>query len=194
MAFADARHTLAGVRRSTLWSLLLIPGGLSLGHAIGYWATHQTGHQPSLPGTHSHIDMLAAAAVPFALPVLIRAFVSGRRRELAPARFGPLAVQLVSLYVVAEVVEHLARGVDVTTTLTEASLILGVLAQVAVAAVFGVGIRTVVAVGRVARPKRSARVTTLAALVLGQPPRSIAPSCLVYSPVTSRGPPLLLSA
>lgn len=121
------------MRPSRLWSLLLLPGGLATGHALGYAGARVVGATPSLEGGHGYIEGLFCLAVPFTLAVLGRAVLAGTRTELAPVRFGLLASLQVACFVGVEVAEHASAGIGPSSSLREASLLLGVLAQIGVA-------------------------------------------------------------
>lgn len=121
------------VRPSRLWSLLLVPGGLAAGHALGYAAARLVGATPSIDGGHGYIEVLSCLAIPFTLAVVGRSVLAGVRAELAPVRFGLLAVLQVAGFASIEVLEHASVGIGPSTSLREASLLLGVLAQVGVA-------------------------------------------------------------
>jgi hypothetical protein len=121
------------MRSSRLWSLMLVPGGVAAGHALGYSAAELAGSSPAVPGGHGYLDVLFRLAVPFTLVVLARAFLSGARHELPPVRFSRLAALQVALFAVVEIVEHGAAGIGPAQALGELSLVLGIAAQLLVA-------------------------------------------------------------
>ena len=129
--------------------LLLLPGGLAAGHALGYWATVNTGATPSMFTGHGYLTTLAVLAVPLSVIVLIGAFVSGVRSRRAPVGFVELAAQQSLAYVVIEVLEHQAAGIDPAQSLAEPSLAFGVVAQVLVAAAATLVVRLVRRAGTV---------------------------------------------
>ena len=173
-----------------LWSLLLLPGGVAAGHALGYSTAAFAGSAPLIEGEHGYLDLMFRLAVPFTLVVLARAFLSGARDELPPVRLPPLAAQQVALFVAIEVVEHALNGIGPARTLTEASLLLGVVAQVLVAAglVALVGWmrragELVAAVGRGGHGRRSMAPWALRACSV------VSPGVVVWS-LSRRGPPV----
>lgn len=121
------------VRPSRLWSLLLVPGGLAVGHAVGYGGARLLGVTPSIQGSHGYLEALLCLAIPFSLAVLGRSVLAGARTELAPVRFGLLAAAQVTGFVAIEVLEHASVGIGPSASLREATLLLGVLAQIGVA-------------------------------------------------------------
>lgn len=131
------------VRRSALWALLLLPGGLAAGHTLGYWATGAGGWTPSLTTGHGYLGDLTTLAVPFTGAVVLRGFVSGARGEALPVRFGPLAAMQVLLYVAVELAEHVAAGMSPTASMVEPSMLVGALAQVLIAGGLWFGLRLV---------------------------------------------------
>lgn len=114
---------------------MMLPGGLAAGHAIGYQAAAHAGASATTGG-HGYLGQLSLLAVPLTLAVLVRAVVAGIHHELAPLRFRSLAAHQVALYVGVELVEHALSGTDPMSALVERSLLLGVVAQLIVAAGF----------------------------------------------------------
>ena len=176
-----------------LWSLLLFPAGMLVGHQIGYWATAQAGTAPSLTGGHDYLTNLAALAVPFTVAVIARAFVAGRRGEVVPIRALVLVGQQVLLFVGVEILEHALVGIDPMRSMTELSFLLGALAQVAVALLFYAFLRLVSRVGAAVGASRSERPLA-ARSSRPRPPRAIARWDLVtgFGSISLRGPPSLL--
>jgi hypothetical protein len=119
------------VRSSRLWALLMLPGGLAAGHAIGARVAGR--FDPVSAGAHWDLSLLWVIAVPVTLAVLARAFVAGVRGELAPVRFSTLTAQQIALYVGIELIEHLTAGVTPAEALAQWSLLVGALTQVLVA-------------------------------------------------------------
>lgn len=177
------------MRGFRLWSLLLLPGGVAAGHALGYSAAALVGSTPSVEGGHGYLTVMFRLAVPFTLAVLARGFLSGARAELPPVRFGALAGQQVALFVLIELFEHLRAGIWPAQSLTEASFVLGIAAQLAVAAalVWLVGwmrrAGELVAGRRVGSLRRRVSVRVLRSCGV------VAPQVVVWS-LSRRGPPL----
>lgn len=128
-----ATPSLSPVRPSRLWSLLLLPGGLAAGHALGYAGARLVGSTPSISGEHGYLGALLCLGIPFSLAVVARAVVAGTRTERAPIRCSTLAVAQVLCFALIEVAEHASVGIDPTAAVREMSFVLGVLAQLAVA-------------------------------------------------------------
>lgn len=173
-----------------LWSLMLLPGGVAAGHALGYSAAAVAGSTPLIDGDHGYLTVMFRLAVPFTLLVLARAFLSGARDELPPVRLPALAAQQAALFVAIEVAEHALSGIGPARTLTEASLLLGVVAQVLVAAglvaLVGWMRRAGELVAAVGRTEPGPRPTSLWAL---RACCVVSPGVVVWS-LSRRGPPI----
>lgn len=183
----------AGVRRSALWALLLLPAGLAAGHTLGYWATGTSGWAPSLTTGHGYLGDLTTLAVPFTLAVVVRGFASGSRGEAVPVRLVSLAAMQVLLYVAVELAEHVAAGMSPAASLTEPSMLIGALAQVVVAGVLWLGLRLAHRAGEVVsagRPRPHARRARARRWVIAAPTWAV-PAVHTGS-LSRRGPPRLL--
>jgi hypothetical protein len=174
------------------WSLLLVPGGVAAGHVLGYGAAGVLGSAPALTGGHGYLDVLLRLGVPFTLTVLARAFLCGARSELPPVRFRDLAVLQVAVFATIEVGEHAAAGIGPAHSLVAASLWLGLLAQILVAAglvALTAWLRRVgaaVAGGRRRRPAVALpRPRSLRSLVA-------VPAIVAVGSLSRRGPPVVL--
>lgn len=181
--------TLRVVRPSRVWSLLLLPGGLALGHALGYSGAELIGSTPSINGEHGYLGTLLCLGLPFALAVVGRAVLAGTRSEQSPVRPSTLALAQVSAFAAIEIVEHARAGIGPATCLREASFVLGVLAQLAVAWLVCALIRAAnrvaaKAVGRRRRSTDAPMPTSTATADLGIPRLAVAVSSL-----SRRGPP-----
>lgn len=176
------------VRPSRLWSLLLLPGGLAAGHALGYAGARLVGSTPTISGEHSYLGALLCLGIPFSLAVIARAVVAGTRTERAPIRFSTLAVAQVLCFAVIEVAEHASVGIDPAAAVREMSFVLGVLAQLAVAwlvcAVVRVANRVAAKVARrrATVPSRRAQPALVADLC-------VARFSVAMSSLSRRGPP-----
>ena len=170
---------------------MLLPAGLYLGHALGYWATEEVGSSPTMVTGHGYLSGLAGLAVPFTLAVLARATLAGRRGELVPVRFRVLAAQQVVLFVAVEVVEHAANGIGAASSLRETSLLLGAAAQLLVAGAFWALTRILHRVGEALRsaPTPLSRAGSASAPATGWTPEL----SVALSSLSRRGPPLLLA-
>lgn len=124
---------LCGVRSVRLWSLLLLPSGLVVSHLLRRAGTQLLGATSSIDGNYGFVEGLACLAVPLILAVLGRAILAGLRNETAPVRFELLAPLQVACFLAIEVAEHANAGSEPSVSLRNASLILGVMAQVVIA-------------------------------------------------------------
>ena len=181
--------TLRAVRPSRVWSLLLLPGGLAAGHALGYSGAELVGSTPSINGEHGYLGALLCLGLPFALAVVWRAVLAGTRAERSPVRPSTLALAQVASFAAIEIIEHARAGIGPATSMREASFVLGVLAQLAVAWTVCALIRAANRVGAKAAERRRRRVDVSA-------PRSSAwvGSCVprfavAVSSLSRRGPP-----
>ena len=176
------------MRPSRLWSLLLLPGGLAAGHALGYAGARLVGSTPSISGEHGYLGALLCLGIPFSLAVLARAVVAGTRTERAPIRFGTLAVAQVICFAVIEVAEHASVGIDPGAAVREMSFVLGVAAQLAVAWFVCAVVRAAhrvaakVARRRTAAPARRAQPSLLVDVC-------VARFSVAMSSLSRRGPP-----
>ena len=89
---------------------MLLPGGLTLGHAFGYLVAGD-GHHASEAVGHGWFGVLVRLAVPLAVGALVWSFAGGARCiEPAGLRWQRLALQQMGLFLVVEVVEHGLAG------------------------------------------------------------------------------------
>jgi len=176
------------MRSSRVWSLSLLPGGLALGHLLGYAAAQAQGETPSLAGGHGYVHGLLVLAVPLSLAALARVGLSGARGERLPLGFSSLAAQQIVAYVALEVLEHATAGIDPLTSLREPTMLWGIVGQLLVAAGVALVARGVAAATGLVRPRRcpvtgrptSWRVPVWAAVATVVP----------VSSLSRRGPPL----
>lgn len=183
------RRSLALVRSLRWWSLLLVPGGFVAGHELGYAAAASLG-VPAMPGGgHGYLTAVVLVGVPFAFAAAIRAFLAGLREQLPPVGWRTLALAQVSLFVAVELTEHLAAGVGPAETLAQPALLLGLVAQVGVAALLYLLVRSSHEAGAALATTRRRPVAPVASP--GWRPGRTA-SVAVIVPVSSlsrRGPP-----
>ena len=183
------RHSLADVRSLRWWSLLLVPGGFVAGHELGYAAASLLG-APPVAGGHGYLTVVVLVGVPFAFAAAIRAFLAGLRYELPPVGWPALASGQVALFVAVELAEHGAAGLGPVETLAQPAVLLGLVAQVGVAALLHLMVRSSRQAGAALATARRRRPTPL----LRHCWRSgrAAASVAVIVPVSSlsrRGPP-----
>jgi hypothetical protein len=128
--------------RSLRWSLLLVPGGFVAGHELGYATASLLGAPATPGGGHGYLRAAALVGVPFAFAAAIRAFLAGLHEHLPPVGWRALALVQVSLFVAVELAEHLAAGVNPAATLVQPPVLLGLVAQVGVAALLYLIVRS----------------------------------------------------
>lgn len=132
-------------------SLLLLPGGLLVGHGLTALALGSMQHTEGWPaGT---FEGLVCLSIPLALAALVHAFLAGIRGQVTPIRWAPLAGLQVALFLVIELIEHEAS----TTTTGLLVVVAGVVGQVTAAAVMYLLVRGAESIGRRTR-ERSTRV------------------------------------
>ncbi|HET6664069.1 MAG TPA: hypothetical protein VFG94_07410 [Acidimicrobiales bacterium] len=124
------------------WSLLLVPGGFVAGHELGYAAASLVGAPPVPGGGHTYLTVVVLAGAPFAFAAMIRGFLAGMREQLPPVGWRTLALAQVSLFTAVELTEHRAAGLGPVETLAQPAVMLGLAAQVAVAALLHLMVRT----------------------------------------------------
>ena len=129
------------------WSLLLVPGGFVAGHELGYQAAGALGSASVPSGGHDYLSFVVLVGVPFAFAALARTFLAGLRDQLPPVRFRTLALAQAALFLTVELVEHAAAGVGPAEALVRPEVVLGLVAQLAVAAVLTLIVRTTHDVG-----------------------------------------------
>jgi hypothetical protein len=182
------RRSLAGVRSLRWWSLLLVPGGFVAGHELGYAAASLLG-APPVAGGHGYLTVVVLVGVPFAFAAAIRAFLAGLRDELPPVGWPALASAQVTLFVAVELAEHGAAGLGPAETFAQPAVVLGLVAQVGVAALLHLMVRSSRQAGAALATARRRRPTPL--VRHGWRPGR-APSVAAIVPVSSlsrRGPP-----
>jgi hypothetical protein len=124
------------------WSLFLVPGGFVAGHELGYQAAGALGSTTVAAGGHDYLSLVVLVGVPFAFAALARTFLAGLRDQLPPVRLRTLALAQVALFLTVELVEHAAAGVGPAQALVRPEVVLGLIAQLAVAAVLTLIVRT----------------------------------------------------
>ena len=190
-----ARWSRGGVRAlastamvaSRSWSLLLVPGGLVAGHgAVGALGS-LVGAPPFTGWDGSVLGALLCLSVPLSLAVFTRALVAGLPTETVPSLFRLLAPVQASLFLAIELYE---RGGQAASS-GAAWVLVGVVAQIGVAAVSCALVRALDAAGARLRQRRhvmSARATSRHAIVVSCVRLG---SVLGLESLSRRGPPLL---
>jgi hypothetical protein len=174
------------------WSLLLVPGGFVAGHELGYQAAGALGSTAIAAGGHGYLSFVVLVGMPFAFAALARTFLAGFRDQLPPVRFRTLALAQAALFLTVELVEHAAAGVGPAEALVRPEVVLGLVAQLAVAAVLTLIVRTTHDVGAAVAGATRRRATPAARPTWR--PAADQPVVLAVwvSSVTTRGPPAAL--
>lgn len=174
------------------WSLLLVPGGFVAGHELGYQGAAAIGATPVAAGAHGYLSSVVLVGAPFAFAALARTVLAGVRAELPPVRMRTLAAAQVGLFLAVELAEHLQAGLSPARTLAQPAVVLGLAAQVAVAAVLVLILRSsqqaaaaVASARRRAAPQPRSRPP-----VRPVPARDLVPLIVAVSSLSRRGPPL----
>ena len=164
--------------------LLLVPGGLIAGHAISSSALQAPGHG----GVWSagSMEALACVSIPLALAALVRAALAGLRDEPSPIRFATLAAVQATVFLAVELTEHAGSSLRLSVLLAVA---LGIVAQVAAAALFCLLASGAATLGRRVRTRTVRRQTDARVAVRG-PEMGLGWSTLPLLPRLRRGPPL----
>jgi hypothetical protein len=140
--------------RTPRTSLLLLPGGLALGHAFGYVVAGDGHHRAEAVG-HGWLGVLVRLAVPLALGALAWSFLGGAR-ELSrrDLRWQRLALQQMALFLAVEVLEHGLAGYGPAHVLHAPTTLWGVVGQVLAAYFVTQAVGAAYAAGRRVAPRR----------------------------------------
>jgi hypothetical protein len=176
------------VRSLRWWSLLLVPGGFIAGHELGYAAASLVG-APPVSGRHGYLTVVVLVGVLFAFAAAIRGFLAGLRDELPPVGWPALASAQVTLFVAVELVEQGAAGLGPAETLAQPAVLLGLVAQVGVAALLSLIVRSSRQAGAALATARRRSPTSL--VTHGWRSRRAAPVPVIVpvSSLSRRGPP-----
>lgn len=174
------------------WSLLLVPGGFVAGHELGYTGAAALG-SPSVAGAgHGYLLTLLLVGAPFAFAAAARQLLAALRDEFPPVRFRTLAAGQVALFALVEILEHAHAGLSLAETAVQPAVLLGLVAQLAVAAVVTAILHRSGRAAVVLAARRRRRVPFPAALPVWHPrPLLAEPALVPVSSLSSRGPPLL---
>lgn len=176
--------------RARLVAALSIPFGFVAGHVVGYGFGHlDSADRAVAEAGHEYLSSLRSAALPLLLLSLLFAVLAGAQRRPLRPRFAPTALQLAAVFTAVELTEHLAAGWPIQHVLSEPSLWLGLLTQLAVAGAVVVAIRLLVRVGSwlVAEPApawRSRRLRVIPA------PALATVDAIALTSIRRRGPPV----
>lgn len=182
-----------GVNRALRWwSLLLVPVGFVAGHELGYSGAAALGSPAVASAGHGYLLTLLLVGAPFAFAALARNLLAGFREELPAVRWRTLAAGQVVTFAAVELVEHLHAGLSPIEAAMQPAVVLGLIAQLVVAALVVAILRTShQAAAAVAASRRRRTVLPVA------PPTWHPGALLVDLPVVAvwslsrRGPPLL---
>jgi hypothetical protein len=119
-----------------------VPGGFVSGHERGYTAAASLGAPPVPGGGDGYLTAVVMVGVPFAFAAAIREFLAGLREQLPPVGWRTLALAQVGLFVAVELAEHRAAGLGPAESLARPAVLLGLVAQVGVAALLCLIVRT----------------------------------------------------
>ena len=119
--------------RASRTPLLLLPAGLTAGHAAGYLVTGG-GHHGASDAAHGYLPLAVRLAVPLAAGGLAGAVAHGRRHAAArPLAWDRLALQLGALFLLVEVFEHAVAGLGPVHVLHAPATAWGLLGQLVAA-------------------------------------------------------------
>jgi hypothetical protein len=140
--------------RSPRTSLLLLPAGLTLGHAFGYLMVGD-GHHASEAVGHGYLELVVRLAVPLAVGALAWTFAGGVRQALpCDLRWQRVALQQMGLFLLVELAEHGLAGYGPEHVLHAPTTLWGVVGQVGAAWLVVTALRAAGAAGRRAAPAR----------------------------------------
>ena len=178
--------SLSSVTRRQL-TLFLVPLGVVIAHIAAYVLPHPENGT----GSHHHLAGLALVGVGAAALAVGSAVVGAARgRHVAVSGPGLAAVQSAA-YVVLELAEALASGSSLGQALSAPTLRTGIVLQLVVATLLRLLLRASIAVGRwLARPSGLRREVDRTHRIVR---RDAAPARRLPSPVTRRGPPLVVT-
>jgi hypothetical protein len=172
--------------------LLLVPLGFAAGHELGYQAAAALGAPSIVAGGHDYVVAVLLVAAPFALAATARSALAGLRDELPPVTVRTLLGGQAALFAAVELGEHAAAGLSPAQALAQPAVVLGLIAQILVAALLVAVLATsrraaaVVAAGRRRTVGRRPVRRTWAA-----GPRAIVPAVVPVTTLSRRGPPVL---
>lgn len=182
--------TLTSSRAHWVRLLILAAAGVLAGHRLAYWTAPNT-HEAGVAAHHGddYLAYLAAVLVPLAAVVLARVAWLEHRHRQRLVSFRALVALQVGLFLVQELVERAALGVNVADLFVERVLWVGVGAQLLVAGfVLGMARATPQAIPRLLGLASRVRPATYLARRSASARPAAKPA--LFSPVTRRGPPV----
>lgn len=179
------------MRAMRWWSLLLVPGGFVAGHELGYQGASALGAPPVAAGGHGYLGALVLIGTPFAFAALARSLLAGYRGELPPVRWSTLAAAQLALFGLVELGEHLHAGLSPAETLAQPAVLLGLAAQLVVAGLVVLILRSSHEAAAAVAAARSRRSThpRITAGSWGTPLWAPLPATVPVSSLSRRGPP-----
>lgn len=177
------------MRSLRLWSLLLVPGGFVAGHELGYQGASALGAAPVAAEAHGYLGALLLVATPFVFAAVARSLLAGLRDELPPVRWRTVAGAQVALFLAVELGEHLRAGLTPAETLAEPAVVLGLVAQLVVAAVLVRIVRSSHEVGAAVAAARRRAPSHPPSRAWRPVALSGAPALVAVSSLSRRGPP-----
>lgn len=162
--------------RTPRTSLLLLPGGLALGHAFGYVVAGD-GHHPAEAVGHGWLGVVVRVATPLAVAALAWSFLGGAR-ELSrrDLRWQRLALQQMALFLAVEALEHGLAGYGPEHALHAPTTLWGVVGQVLAAYLVTRAVGAAYAVGRRVAPRLAAAPPPPAVRRFARPAAARAPA------------------
>jgi hypothetical protein len=173
------------------WFLLLVPVGFAAGHELAYTGAATLGSPAVTAGDHGYLVTLALVGAPFAFAAIARSLLAGLRDETPTVRWTTLAGAQAGLYAAVETAEHLRAGLSPVEVATQPAVLLGLAAQVAVAALVAAILRTSHEAGATlaARRRRRPAAPRAARRTWSPGGLDLEPALVPVSSLSRRGPP-----
>ena len=111
-----------------------MPGGFVAGHELGYAGASALGSPSVAAADHGYLLTVLLVGAPFAFAAAARHLLAALRDEFPPVRFPTLAAAQIALFTLVETVEHAHAGLSLADTAAQPAVVLGLVAQLAVAA------------------------------------------------------------
>lgn len=174
--------------------LMVVAAGALVAHTLAYLVAHpDPAFRSAVGGGHGYLDVAAALLAPAAtVAVSWLVMRAVRHRITSGLSVWRLAAWQSVAFLIVEVVERIPSR-EVATVLTEPAVVLGLLLQLPVAALFVsmVGVAGHVVSRFTGRRQRRARRAPAGSWPTAAVASFVPPCCL--TPVSRRGPPILVS-
>ena len=168
-----------------------MPGGFVAGHELGYVGASALGSPSVAAAHHGYLLTVLLVGTPFAFAAAARHLLAALRDEFPPVRFRTLAAAQIAVFTLVEAVEHAHAGLSLAETAVQPAVVLGLVAQLAVAAAVAAILHRTgrAAVAIAARRRRAPHP-------IPRPvwrPRLLRtrPALVAVSSISQRGPPVL---